>query len=134
MKYMHHIDMLNCFHKICLGMIVCISTVVLQVLKNGIVVDGLTYHFLGHSNSNLAQKKCLLYQCTHLDDTSKLLACWGHFADIPIAAKRAKRIGLLLSGLQPLPGMMFTTTCQCAAKQASAGSNIAWGQAQSADA
>lgn len=94
----------------------CKSTAALQVLKNGIVVDGLMYHFLGHSNSNLAQKKCLLYQCTHLDDTSKLLACWGNFSDIPIAAKRAKRIGLLLSGMQPLPGMMSNPTCHCAAK------------------
>lgn len=61
MQYIWHIYMHNCSHKINSGMIVCKCTAVLQVLKNGIVVDGLMYHFLGHSNSNLAQKKCLLY-------------------------------------------------------------------------
>ncbi|KAL3143108.1 hypothetical protein ABBQ38_003381 [Trebouxia sp. C0009 RCD-2024] len=76
-----------------------------QVVTNGITIDGHEFHFLGHSNSQLAEKTCVLYECNDRKAADALLAQWGDFASISNPAKCAKRIGLLFSGMQPMAGL-----------------------------
>ncbi|XP_055330006.1 uncharacterized protein LOC129582512 [Paramacrobiotus metropolitanus] len=71
------------------------------VLKNGIRVNGREFNFFGHSNSQLKEKTCLMYegskeQCW--EERNKL----GDFSKLTSEAKVAKRLGLLFSSSQPV--------------------------------
>lgn len=83
----------------------------LQVLTNGITINDCAYHFLGHSNSQLAEKTCVLYACNGSNEAESFLAEWGNFESIRNPAKCAKRIGLLFSGMQPMQGMLMFGIC-----------------------
>ena len=64
------------------------------VLKRSIFCERKRYRFLGHSDSQLREKKCYLMNASE-DDIHDLLAQFGDFVKITDVGKRAKRIGLL---------------------------------------
>ena len=64
------------------------------VLKRSIFCEGKHYRFLGHSDSQLREKKCYLMNASE-DEIHDLLAQFDDFVEITDVGKRAKRIGLL---------------------------------------
>lgn len=69
---------------------------VVRLLKSGISLNGVRYHFYGHSNSQLKSKTCFLFAGSK-DEISRNIESLGDFAKIKTVAKKAKRIGLLFS-------------------------------------
>jgi hypothetical protein len=67
-----------------------------RMLKTGIALNGVHYHFYGHSNSQLKSRSCLLFAGSK-DDISVKIEGLGDFSKIKSVAKKAKRIGLLFS-------------------------------------
>ncbi|KAK3272180.1 hypothetical protein CYMTET_19511 [Cymbomonas tetramitiformis] len=74
---------------------------VAQVLRNGIKIDNQKYSYLGHSASQLKSATCVLF-CGTPEAVTDLIEEWGAFSRISEVAKRAKRFGLLLSGIYPI--------------------------------
>ncbi|KAL8665418.1 MAG: hypothetical protein Q9202_002311 [Teloschistes flavicans] len=68
---------------------------IVRLLRTGICLNGVSYHFFGHSNSQLKSKTCFLYAGTAEEAARKVEA----LADFPkkSVAKSAKRVGLLFS-------------------------------------
>ena len=62
--------------------------------KRTIFCEGRQYRFLGHSETQLREKKCYFMHASE-DDIHDLLARFGNFVKIPHVRKRAKKIGLL---------------------------------------
>lgn len=72
-----------------------------QVLRNGLCVDGRMHFFMGFSNSKLAEKSCFLFRCESTEDALRTLEKdWGRFDKIRSVAKRSKRIALLFSSVR----------------------------------
>ena len=69
---------------------------VVRLLRRGIVLNGVQYHFYGHSNSQLKTKSCFLY-AGRKEDVSRKVEALGDFSRLTSVAKKAKRIGLLFS-------------------------------------
>lgn len=72
---------------------------IVKILSRGIGIGGSVFRFIGHSNSQLKEKRCWLYRGT-LNENEDLLDSVGFFKQINPAAKRAKRIGLLFTTLE----------------------------------
>ena len=70
-----------------------------RLLKTGIVINGVEYHFFGHSNSQLKSRSCLLYAATKPEISEKIEAM-GDFSKLKYVGKKAKRIGLLFSSAE----------------------------------
>ncbi|KAH7016267.1 RNA dependent RNA polymerase-domain-containing protein [Microdochium trichocladiopsis] len=69
---------------------------VLRLLRAGIVLQGTTYNFYGHSNSQLRSRACFLFAAPK-DTISKMVESLGEFTSMKTVAKKAKRLGLLFS-------------------------------------
>lgn len=72
---------------------------VTRMLKSGIELNGVRYHFFGHSNSQLKSRSCFMYAASKTDIASKIEAM-GNFSSLKSVAKKAKRIGLLFSSAE----------------------------------
>lgn len=71
-----------------------------SMLKAGITLNGISYYFYGHSNSQLKKKVCYLVTARSGAETFKRINEFGDFTKIASVAKRAKRIGLLFSAAE----------------------------------
>ncbi|KAL9044093.1 MAG: hypothetical protein Q9214_002747 [Letrouitia sp. 1 TL-2023] len=105
---------------------------VVRLLRHGICLNGVQYHFYGHSNSQLKSKSCFLFAGSQ-DEISRKVEALGEFSKLKSVAKKAKRIGLLFStgqmalDLQPdrcqditdvtRDGYIFTDGCGLISKQ-----------------
>ncbi|KAL9615082.1 MAG: hypothetical protein Q9167_000505 [Letrouitia subvulpina] len=72
---------------------------VVRLLRHGIYLNGIQYHFYGHSNSQLKSKSCFLFAGSR-DEISHKIEALGEFSKLKAVAKKAKRIGLLFSTAQ----------------------------------
>ncbi|KAK8017878.1 hypothetical protein PG993_014204 [Apiospora rasikravindrae] len=69
---------------------------VVRLLRAGITLQGVSYHFYGHSNSQLKSRTCFLFAAPK-DKISRMVESLGEFGKMKTVAKKAKRIGLLFS-------------------------------------
>ena len=67
-----------------------------HILRRGVYCSGTVFRFLGHSNSQLKDKNCYLFNATD-EEIHDLLSRFADFSKTRSLAKRAKRIGLLFS-------------------------------------
>ena len=67
-----------------------------RLLITGITLNGVRYHFFGHSNSQLKSRSCFTYAASKKEISSKIEAM-GDFSKLKSVGKKAKRIGLLFS-------------------------------------
>ncbi|SMR51713.1 unnamed protein product [Zymoseptoria tritici ST99CH_3D1] len=70
-----------------------------KLLKTGVVLNGVQYHFFGHSNSQTKSRSCYMYASSK-DDLARKVEALGDFSRLKTAAKKAKRIGLLFSSAE----------------------------------
>jgi hypothetical protein len=70
-----------------------------KMLVSGITINGTTYHFFGHSNSQLKSRSCFMYAGSKQEISIKVEAM-GDLSKIKSVGKRAKRIGLLFSSAE----------------------------------
>lgn len=70
-----------------------------RLLTRGIELNGIQYHFFGHSNSQLKSRSCFMYAGTKEFISSKIEAM-GDFTKLTSVGKKAKRIGLLFSSAE----------------------------------
>ncbi|KAJ5052606.1 hypothetical protein J3E74DRAFT_388204, partial [Bipolaris maydis] len=66
------------------------------MLVSGLTINGVTYNFFGHSNSQLKSRSCFLYAASKEEISIKVEAM-GDFSKLKSVGKKAKRIGLLFS-------------------------------------
>ena len=76
------------------------SRVVVEILREGLLVNGQEYSFLGCSSSGLRNRTCYLYKGTEKDVRAVLEEC-GSFSQIKSVSVKLKRIGLLFSEACP---------------------------------
>ncbi|KAF1828997.1 RdRP-domain-containing protein [Decorospora gaudefroyi] len=67
-----------------------------RLLVTGLVINGVAYHFFGHSNSQLKSRSCFMYAAPKVDISAKIEAM-GDLSKLKSVGKKAKRIGLLFS-------------------------------------
>lgn len=67
-----------------------------RILREGVVLNGMTYNFLGHSSSQLRNKTCFLKADTK-ENISREIESLGDFTKLKTVAKKVKRIGLLFT-------------------------------------
>lgn len=67
-----------------------------RLLKTGVIINKVHYHFFGHSNTQLKSRSCFMFAASKGEVSSKVEAL-GDFSAIYSASKKAKRIGLLFS-------------------------------------
>jgi hypothetical protein len=70
-----------------------------KMLVSGITINGTTYHFFGHSNSQLKSRSCFMYAASKQELSTKVEAM-GDLSKIKSVGKKAKRIGLLFSSAE----------------------------------
>jgi hypothetical protein len=70
-----------------------------KMLVSGISINGITYNFFGHSNSQLKSRSCFLYAASKEEISIKIEAM-GDFSKLKSVGKKAKRIGLLFSSAE----------------------------------
>jgi RNA dependent RNA polymerase len=70
-----------------------------RLLKTGIVLNGVSYHFFGHSNSQLKARSCFMFAGSK-DEISAKVEAMGDFSKLKSVGKKAKRIGLLFSSAE----------------------------------
>ena len=73
---------------------------VIDLLENGLLVNGDEYNFLGCSSSGLRNRTCYVYKGTK-QDVANVIADCGSFSEIQSVSVRLKRIGLLFSEAYP---------------------------------
>ena len=71
---------------------------IIRLLCSGVSINGIRYHFYGHSNSRLKSRSCFLYAGTPKEISQKVERL-GDFSMKSIA-KKVKRIGLLFFSAQ----------------------------------
>ena len=71
---------------------------IVRLLRSGISLNGVRYHFYGHSNSQLKSRSCFLYASSP-EKISQKVELLGNFS-MKSVAKKVKRIGLLFSSAQ----------------------------------
>ena len=69
---------------------------VIRLLQCGMTINGVTYHFYGHSNSQLKSRACVLYAASK-EEISHKIENLGDFSKMKSVAKKVKRIGLVFS-------------------------------------
>ncbi|RWA08171.1 hypothetical protein EKO27_g6937 [Xylaria grammica] len=69
---------------------------IVKFLRTGIELQGVHYHFYGHSNSQLKSRTCLLWAASK-EEISRRIESFGAFGKMKTVGKKAKRIGLLFS-------------------------------------
>jgi hypothetical protein len=70
-----------------------------RMLISGIRINGVNYHFFGHSNSQLKSRSCFLYAASREEISAKIEAM-GDLSKLKSVGKKAKRIGLLFSSAE----------------------------------
>ena len=75
------------------------SDYVCKLLTSGLSINGVCYHFFGHSNSQLKSRSCFLYASSKADIAKKVEEM-GDFSKLKSVGKKAKRIGLLFSSAE----------------------------------
>jgi hypothetical protein len=70
-----------------------------RMLVSGIKINGVAYHFFGHSNSQLKSRSCFLYAASKEEISVKVEAL-GDLSKLKSVGKKAKRIGLLFSSAE----------------------------------
>lgn len=71
---------------------------IVQVLSEGVKVNGQSYSFLGSSQGQLRERTAVLYSCDSPADAWDVLQRWGDFSNIQNVAKLYKRVSLMFSG------------------------------------
>ena len=72
---------------------------VTRLLQHGIMIDGVTYNFFGHSNSQLKSRTCFLFAASK-EQIALKVENLGDFSKMRSVAKKAKRIALLFSAAE----------------------------------
>ena len=72
---------------------------VTRLLQHGLTINGVTYNFYGHSNSQLKSRACFLYAASK-EVIARKVEDLGDFSKMKSVAKKAKRIGLLFSAAE----------------------------------
>lgn len=75
------------------------GTWITKMLVSGITINNTTYHFFGHSNSQLKSRSCFVYAGSKQEISMKIKAM-GDLSKIKSVGKQAKRIGLLFSSAE----------------------------------
>ena len=70
-----------------------------RLLQHGIAINGVTYNFYGHSNSQLKSRACFLYAASK-EQIALKVENLGDFSKMKSVAKKAKRIALLFSAAE----------------------------------
>jgi hypothetical protein len=70
-----------------------------RMLVMGIRINGVHYHFFGHSNSQLKSRSCFSYAASKEEISAKIEAM-GDLSKLKSVGKKAKRIGLLFSSAE----------------------------------
>ncbi|KAI4619576.1 uncharacterized protein J4E87_007466 [Alternaria ethzedia] len=70
-----------------------------RLLTTGVVLNGIHYHFFGHSNSQTKSRSCFMYGASKEDISAKIEAM-GDLSKLKSVGKKAKRIGLLFSSAE----------------------------------
>ncbi|KAI1426250.1 RNA dependent RNA polymerase-domain-containing protein [Xylaria sp. FL1777] len=70
-----------------------------KLLRTGIELQAVKYHFYGHSNSQLKSRTCLLLAASK-EAISRRIESFGDLSKMKTVAKKAKRIGLLFSAAE----------------------------------
>lgn len=73
-----------------------VSDYCIRLLRAGIVINNVRYHFYGHSNSQLRSRSCFLL-AKSMADISTRIEAFGDFSKMKTVGKKAKRIGLMFS-------------------------------------
>lgn len=69
---------------------------ILRVLTTGVVLNGVRFHFYGHSPTQLKSRTCLMYAASPSAIEAKIEAM-ADFSELRSVAKKARRIGLLFT-------------------------------------
>ena len=72
---------------------------VTRLLQHGITINGVTYNFYGHSNSQLKSRTCFLFAASK-EQIALKVENLGDFSKMKSVAKKAKRIALLFSAAE----------------------------------
>lgn len=72
---------------------------VTRLLQHGMTINGVTYNFYGHSNSQLKSRACFLFAAPK-EQIALKVENLGDFSKIKSVAKKAKRIALLFSAAE----------------------------------
>jgi hypothetical protein len=72
---------------------------VTRLLTTGIKLNGIQYHFFGHSNSQLKSRSCFLYAASKEEISTKIEGM-GDLSKLKSVGKKAKRIGLIFSSAE----------------------------------
>ena len=75
------------------------SDYIIRMLRTGLKLNGVEYHFYGHSNSQLKSRSCLLY-AEPKTSISQRIESLGDFSKMKSVGKKAKRLGLLFSSAE----------------------------------
>lgn len=70
-----------------------------RLLTTGVKLNGVQYHFFGHSNSQLKSRSCFMYAASKEEISAKIEAM-GDLSKLKSVGKKAKRIGLLFSSAE----------------------------------
>jgi hypothetical protein len=70
-----------------------------KLLTTGVTLNGVKYHFYGHSNSQLKSRSCFLYAASK-EEISANIEAMGDLSKLKSVGKKAKRIGLLFSSAE----------------------------------
>lgn len=70
-----------------------------RLVKTGIVLNGVAYHFFGHSNSQLKSRSCLMFAASK-ELIERKVEALGDFSKMQSVSKKAKRLGLLFSSAE----------------------------------
>ncbi|KXT15516.1 hypothetical protein AC579_3380 [Pseudocercospora musae] len=70
-----------------------------RLLKTGIVLNGVSYHFFGHSNSQLKSRSCFMFAASK-ERIERKVEALGDFSKMQSVSKKAKRLGLLFSSAE----------------------------------
>ena len=72
---------------------------VTRLLQSGMTINGVTYNFYGHSNSQLKSRACFLFAASK-EEIARKVENLGDFAKMKSVGKKAKRIALLFSAAE----------------------------------
>jgi hypothetical protein len=70
-----------------------------KMLVSGITINGVSYHFFGHSNSQLKSRSCFMYAASK-EEVARKIEAMGDLSKLRSVAKKSKRIGLLFSSAE----------------------------------
>lgn len=70
-----------------------------RLLKTGVKLNGVRYHFFGHSNSQLKSRSCFMYSAPK-EELSRKIEAMGDLSKLKSVANKVKRIGLLFSSAE----------------------------------